>query len=133
MLRRVTLVALFAIVLAVFAQDASADPVNAKKSSPFIANCGGPNLMVVVNGNGEFTPAHVIGSTAVFIPTAFDLTFSFTPTGGATESETDTSAKAHQPSNAVTCDLPAALNTFTSPEGTFTISGTVTGFFTPAS
>jgi hypothetical protein len=133
MLRRVTLVALFAIVLAVFAQAASADPVNAKKSSPFIANCGGPNLMVVVNGNGEFTPAHVIGSTAVFIPTAFDLTFSFTPTGGATESETDTSAKAHQPSNAVTCDLPAALNTFTSPEGTFTISGTVTGFFTPAS
>jgi hypothetical protein len=132
MLRRVTLVALFAIVLAVFAQAASADPVNAKKSSPFIANCGGPNLMVVVNGNGEFTPAHVIGSTAVFIPTAFDLTFSFTPTGGATESETDTSAKAHQPSNAVTCDLPAALNTFTSPEGTFTISGTVTGFFTPA-
>lgn len=89
--------------------------------------------MVVVNGNGEFTPAHVIGSTAVFIPTAFDLTFSFTPTGGATESETDASAKAHQPSNAVTCDLPATLNTFTSPEGTFTISGTVTGFFTPAS
>jgi hypothetical protein len=133
MLRRVTLVALFAIVLAVFAQAASADPVNAKKSSPFIANCGGPNLMVVVNGNGEFTPAHVIGSTAVFIPTAFDLTFSFTPIGGATESETDTSAKTHQPSNAVTCDLPAALNTFTSPEGTFTISGTVTGFFTPAS
>jgi hypothetical protein len=132
MLRRVTLVALFAIVLAVFAQAASADPVNAKKSSPFIANCGGPSLMVVVNGNGEFTPAHVIGSTAVFIPTAFDLTFSFTPIGGATESETDTSAKTHQPSNAVTCDLPAALNTFTSPEGTFTISGTVTGFFTPA-
>jgi hypothetical protein len=132
MLRRVTLVALFAIVLAVFAQAASADPVNAKKSSPFIANCGGPNLMVVVNGNGEFTPAHVIGSTAVFIPTAFDLTFSFTPIGGATESETDTSAKTHQPSNAVTVDLPAALNTFTSPEGTFTISGTVTGFFTPA-
>jgi hypothetical protein len=132
MLRRVAVVALFAIVLGVFAQAASADPVNAKKSSPFIANCGGPNLMVVVNGNGEFTPAHVIGTTAVFIPTAFDLTFSFTPTGGATETETDTSAKAHQPSNAVTCDLPAALNTVMTPEGTFTISGTVTGFFTPA-
>lgn len=70
MLRRVTLVALFAIILSVFAQAASADPSNAKKSSPFIANCGGPNLMVVVNGNGEFTPAQVIGSTAVFIPTA---------------------------------------------------------------
>jgi hypothetical protein len=85
-----------------------------------------------VNGNGEFQAAHVIGKTSVFIPTAFDLTFSFTPTGGTTESDTDTSAKAHQPSNAVTCELPAALNTFPSPEGTFTLSGTVTGFFTPA-
>ena len=132
MLRRVTLIALFAIVFTVIAHAASADPSNAKKSSPFIANCGGPNLMVIVNGNGEFTPAHVIGSTAVFIPTAFDLTFSFTPTGGATETETDTSAKHHQPTNAVSCDLPAALNTVITPDGTFTISGTVTGFFTPA-
>jgi hypothetical protein len=32
----------------------------------------------------------------------------------------------------VSYDIPADLNTFTSPEGTFTISGTVTGFFTPA-
>ena len=124
--------AISAIVLAVFAQTAAADPVNAKNSQVLIANCGGPNLMVSVNGNGEWTPAHVIGSTAIFIPTAFNVTFSFTPTGGTTESETDTSAKAHQPRNAVTCEVPAALNTFTSPEGTFVISGTVTGFFTPA-
>jgi hypothetical protein len=122
----------FAIVLAAFAQSASADPLNAKKSDVFTAICGGTQLMVSVNGNGEFTPAHVIGSTAVFVPTAFDLTFSFTPTGGTTESETDTSAKAHQPRNAVTGDLSAELNTFTGPDGTFTLSGTVTGFFTPA-
>jgi hypothetical protein len=132
MLRRFTIVALFAIVFAVFAQAASADPLNAKNASVITANCGATQLLVVVNGNGEFTPAHVIGSTAVFVPTAFNVTFSFTPTGGAPETEMDTSAKAHQPGNAVTCDLPAALNTFTSPEGTFTISGTVTGFFTPA-
>jgi hypothetical protein len=73
-----------------------------------------------------------LGRTAVFIPTAFNVTFSFTPAGGTTKSETDTSAKAHQPKNAVTCELPAALNTFTTSEGTFTLSGTVTGFFTPA-
>jgi hypothetical protein len=132
MLRRVILIALFAIVFAAFAQSASADPLNAKNSIVVTANCGSTQLRAVVNGNGEFTPAHVIGSTAVFIPTAFNLTFSFTPTGGTKQSETDTSAKAHQPSNAVTCQLPAALNTFTSPEGTFTLSGTVTGFFTPA-
>jgi hypothetical protein len=132
MLRRVTVIALFAIVFAVFAQAASADPVNAKNPLFVTANCGATQVVVVVNGDGEWAPAHVIGSTAVFIPTAFNLTFSFTPTGGATETETDTSAKSHQPSNAVTCELPAALNTVTSPEGTFTLSGTVTGFFTPA-
>jgi hypothetical protein len=43
--------------------------------------------------DGEFTPAHVIGRTAVFIPQAFDLTFEFTPTGGSTDTETDTSSK----------------------------------------
>jgi opacity protein-like surface antigen len=132
MVRRVSMVALFAIILAVLAQAASADPVNAKKSDVFTAVCGGTQLMVSVNGNGEFTPAHVIGSTSMFIPSAFNLTFSFTPTGGTTESETDIAAKTHQPRNAVTCELPAELNTFTSPEGTFTLSGTVTGFFTPA-
>ena len=83
-------------------------------------------------GNGAFTPAHVIGSTAVFVPTAFNLTFSFTPTGGTTESETDTGAKQNQAKGTATCNIPAALNSFTSPEGTFTLSGTVTGFFTPA-
>ena len=132
MLRSITLLGAFAIVFTLFAQSASADPLNEKNSSVFTANCGATQLMVSVNGNGEFTPAHVIGSTAVFIPTAFNVTFSFTPTGGTTQSETDTSAKAHQPKNAVTCELPAALNTFTTPEGTFTVSGTVTGFFTPA-
>ena len=111
---------------------AMADPSHAKNATQISATCSGHPISFVVNGNGEFTPAHVIGSTAVFIPTAFNLTFSFTPTGGTTQSETDTAAKAHQPSNAVTCELPAALNTFTSPEGTFTLSGFVTGFFTPA-
>jgi hypothetical protein len=132
MLRRVTVIALFAIVLGVFAQSASADPVNAKNAGFFTAVCGSTQLQVVVNGNGVFTPAHVIGSTSIFVPTAFDLTFSFTPSGGgAPEVDTETSAKVHQPSNAVTCQLPGALNTFTSPEGTFTLDGTVTGFFTP--
>ena len=132
MLRRITAIAVFAIVCAVLAQAAAADPLNAKNAGFFTAQCGATQLQVVVNGNGVFTPAHVIGSTAVFVPTAFDVTFSFTPTVGPTESETETSAKAHQPKNAVTCELPAALNTFTSPEGTFTLSGFVTGFFTPA-
>jgi hypothetical protein len=134
MLRRATVIALFAIVLGVFTQTAAADPTNAKNAGFFTAVCGSTQLQVVVNGNGIFTPAHVVGSSSVFVPTAFNLTFLFTPSGGgAPEVDTETSAKAHTPKNAVTCELPAALNTVTSPEGTFTISGTVTGFFTPNS
>jgi hypothetical protein len=132
MLRRSAVLVMLLVVAAVSAQTATADPVNAKNAGFFTAICGTTQLSVVVNGNGTFTPAHVIGSTSVFIPTAFDLTFTFTPTSGPTETDTETSAKARQPKNAVTCELPAALNTVTTPEGTFTISGTVTGFFTPA-
>ena len=79
-----------------------------------------------------FTPAHVIGSTSIFVPTAFDLTFTFTPSGGG-DPEVDTQTSARQPANAVTCQLPGALNTVTSPEAPFTLDGTVTGFFTPNS
>jgi hypothetical protein len=132
MCRGITLIALLAVFCLAAAQSAAADPLNAKNAGVFTANCGPMQVSVVVNGNGVFSPGHVIGSTAVFIPTALNLTFSFTPTGGATETETETSAKANQPKNAVTCEAPAALNTFTFPEGTFTLSGTVTGFFTPA-
>ena len=132
MLKRAISLALVTAAVAVLAQTASADPTNAKNSQVITANCGAQQLQVSVNGNGEFTPAHVISSTAVFVPTAFNLTFSFTPTGGTTR-ETDTSAKQNQAKATVTCNIPANLNTFTSSEGTFTIAGTVTGFFRPAS
>ena len=110
-------------------QMASADPTNAKKSQILTAVCGSQQLQVSVNGNGEFTPAHVIGSTSVFIPTAFNITSTFTPTGGSTETETDTSAKAGPIKDTITCTIP--FQSFPSPFGTFTIAGTVTGFFTP--
>jgi hypothetical protein len=109
---------------------ATADPINAKNATQINAICSGGPITVVVNGNGEFTPAHVVGSTSVFIPTAFNVTFTFTPTGGSPMSETDTSAKAARIKNTVTCAIP--LQTlFSGPEGTGTIEGTVTGFFTP--
>ena len=109
---------------------ASADPIHAKNAGQINATCGGQPLTVVVNGNGEFTPAHVVGNTSVFIPTAFNLTFTFTPTGGAPMPETDTSAKTGPIKNTVTCTIPPQT-LFSGPEGTGTIQGTVTGFFTP--
>jgi hypothetical protein len=132
MLRQGLAVALVGVSLAATAQVASADPTNAKKSQIVTAICGSQQFVVSINGSGDYTPGHLLGSTAVFVPTSFSITFSFTPTGGTTESGTDTAAKHNAPGDIVTCAIPANLNTFTGPEGTFTLSGSVTGFFTPA-
>jgi hypothetical protein len=131
MLKRGMTLVVAAIGALAIAQGAAADPTNAKNSLVIPARCdNGQSVDVSVNGNGEFTPAHVIGTSSVFIPQAFDLTFSFTPPGGPTESETDTSAKANVHGNLTTCGIDFTQET---PEGTFSLNGTVTGFFTPAS
>jgi hypothetical protein len=123
--------AVAACALLALTQSALADPLNAKSALVIPATCDdGNSYTVAVNGEGEFTPAHVVGSTAVFIPQAFDLTFEFTPTEGTPESETDTSAKPHVHGDLTTCSIDF---TQSEPEGSFHLFGTVTGFFTPAS
>ena len=129
MLRRIGLaLVLSAVVIGALAAAASADPVNAKNALIVPANCGGQTVHAAVNGNGEFTPAHVVGRTAVFIPQAFDLTFEFTPPGGPTQSETDTSSHHNVHGDLVTCNIDFTTPT---PDGTMRLVGTVTGFFTP--
>ena len=130
MKRRLLVLACVTFAAAVIAPVAMADPVNAKNASQISAICNGNPIRVVVNGNGEFTPAHVIGSTSVFVPTAFDLMFTLTPAGGSPSVNTDTSAKAGPVKNAVTCTIPPQT-LFSGPQGTGSIEGTVTGFFTP--
>ena len=119
-----------ALAAALLVPAASADPVHAKNALTVQAMCGTRTLTAVTNGNGEFTPAHVLGSTAVFVPTKFDLTFTFTAAGSTqTSTEHDTSMKRARVKNTITCTIP--LQTFTSPRGTMTIQGSVTGFLTP--
>jgi hypothetical protein len=132
MLRRLCVaLTLGILMLAALAQGAAADPINAKNSFSFPATCGGQTVQLVVNGNGEFTPAHVVGSTALFIPEAFNVTFEFTLPGEPTQSETDTSSKPNVHGDLVTCSFDV---TQTFPEGgTIHLFGTATGFFTPAS
>jgi hypothetical protein len=132
MLRRCcTIVAAIAIAALALAQGATADPVNAKNALVVPVSCDdGQTYQVAVNGNGEFTPAHILGSTAVFIPETFDLTFEFTPTGGPTESKTETGSKHNVHGNVMTCSIDF---TQVFPQGTFHLFGTVTGFATPAS
>src|SRR5262245_50827460 len=114
MFRRAILAMVVALAAAVLAQTAAADPTNAKGSLGVIAVCGGQQVAVSVNGNGAFNAAHVIDSTATFVPTGFDLTASFTPPGGPTETDINTNAKQNQ-KGTITCDIPEALNTVTFP------------------
>ena len=130
MLKRYAALAGAIVALAVFAPGASADPLNAKNSFAFEATCDGQTVQFVVNGNGEFTPGHVVGSTEVFVVQALDITFQFTPTGGTTETMTDTASKTNLHGDLVTCSVDV---TAVFPEGTFHLFGTATGFFTPAS
>ena len=131
MLGRISFALVVSVVaMGVVAGAASADPVNAKNALVLPASCPGGPVTVAVNGNGTFTAAHVIDDTSVFVPQAFDLTFEFTPTGGQTQSETDTAAKHNAHGDLVTCDIDF---TQANPFGTMHIVGMVTGSFTPAS
>jgi hypothetical protein len=128
MIKRYAVLAVALLALTVFAPAVSADPL--KPGLAFPATCDdGQTLQVVLNGEGEFTPAHVAGATATFIPQAFDITFEFTPTAGTTETERNTSAKRNVHGDLVTCSFDV---TQSFPEGTSHFFGTATGFFTPA-
>jgi hypothetical protein len=132
MLRRLCVaLTLGILMLAALAQVAGADPTNAKNNLTFPATCDdGQTVQVVVNGNGAWSPAHVVGSTAMFIPQAFDLTFEFTPTGAPTQTQTDIRSKPNLHGDLVTCSFDV---TETFPDGTFHLFGTATGVLTPAS
>ena len=129
MIKRYTALAVAVLVLTASAQAASADPLKAKNSLAFPTTCDdGQTVRVVLNGQGEFAPAHLVGSTAVFVPQAFDITFEFTPTGGTTETESNTFSKPDVHGELVTCSFDV---TQSFAEGTLHFFGTATGFFTP--
>jgi hypothetical protein len=132
MLKRICAALVLGILgVAASIQLAAADPIGAKNSFSFPVTCdNGQSVEVVVNGNGRFNAAHVVGSTAAFVPEALDVTFEFTPTGGTTETETSTESKNNLHGDVVTCSFDV---TQTAPGGTLRLFGTATGFFTPAS
>ena len=131
MLRRLCVaLTLGILMLAALAQGAAADPTNTKNNLSFPADCDGQTVQFVLNGNGDFTPGHVVGSTSVFVVQSFNVTFEFTPTGGETMSETAARSKSNPHGDLVTCNFDV---TQSFPDGTFHLFGTATGFFTPAS
>lgn len=119
---------------------AGAAPTGAKNAFTFAASCDGKVITFVVNsangagegtmnntkGQANFAPALVVGSNEVFIPSAFDLTLTFTTSDGQTFTVLQNSSKHNATAATTTCSLDI---TETSPDGTFSIDGTVTGRF----
>ena len=63
------------IAMGAFAPGAAADP----KGDIIPLTCDdGQTVEVAVNGNGDFTPGHLVGGTAVYVLQSFDATFTFT-------------------------------------------------------
>ena len=131
MKRRIAVTSCAVLLSTALASPANADPTNARTSALIDTLCDSQPLTMVVNGNGVWSPAHVIDSTSVFIPTALDLTLTFTPAGGGQPLlDHAILGKAAPIQNTLSCTIPPQTLS-TGPEGTRTITGTLTGFLTP--
>ncbi len=138
--RLVMPVAVLAVVAAT--APAGADPVNAPEATRVPITCdNGHTYDAVVNGNGDFTPAHDVNSNAILVPLSFGE-FNGTVTdadGNVVDSFTDPAsakgkASKKQRKTQTTCSYTFG-ETFEDPElGTLTFSGTgtVVGFVTPS-
>jgi hypothetical protein len=133
--------AVIALLAALFAtaQVASADPINAPGAFQLSVSCdNGHVYSVVVNGNGSWSPAHDVNGTTTLVPLAFgEQVFTLTDANGnVIDQETiPPSSKGAGTSNGTRATETSC--TFsgrqTDPEGNiFTITGSVTGFVTPA-
>jgi hypothetical protein len=121
---RSVLVGLAATALTlVTAGPAAADPVNHGEIFTLQCNNGVGTLQVAANGNGDWTPGHVIGTTQILLPYEFHITGTFTPTGGTAQTFTDDLAK-RTPNHGLltTCTFS---DSGTDPSGTFSFTGTV--------
>ena len=67
MKRGFALLGICALSVAALAPAAAADPTNAKNATQLELDCNGTPYQVVVNGNGKFTPAHILDSTGVIV------------------------------------------------------------------
>lgn len=114
------------IAMAAFAPNAAADP----KGTVFSDTCdNGQTVELTFNGNGDFTPGHVVGGTAVYVVQSLDATQEFTPPGGPTSTTHFVTSKPNIHGDLVTCTFDIIR---TGPAGTFHGFGTIVAFITPA-
>ena len=77
-MRRMTLAAILAatLLLTLGGGPVGADPTNGRNSRLITLTCNGTPVTIVVSGNGS--AAHLVDSTGVLIPVAFQITGTFT-------------------------------------------------------
>lgn len=117
-----------AVAMMAGAPAASADP----KTTTIPLSCeNGQTLEAAFNGNGNFTPGHVVGTTETFVIQSLQATATFTPTGGdpVVVQQLDVS-KPNMHGDLVTCHFDFVRET---PTGSFHGVGTSVVFITPAS
>jgi hypothetical protein len=129
-LRFVLAAAVAVAISAIATGTANADPL---KRLPVTLNCGGGAISAVVNGNGEFTPAHDTGSTGVFIPLQFGpQTVVFTdPAGNTTIDNFPASPPkgSAAPPGRIILDCTFHVDVTGPDGGHLVVDGQVTGFF----
>jgi hypothetical protein len=133
--RLASVLAIGLIGAALAAGSAAAAPVNAPNAIQVPLDCGDAGTFeVVVNGNGAFSPGHIVGDGGVLVPFAFgDETFTLTDTEGNVLVEETEPAHAKGPAKpkrhrtVVECTYSFS---FELDGNTATVSGSVTAFRT---
>jgi hypothetical protein len=130
--RLASLLAITAIAAVLTAGAASAAPSKAPNATVVTLDCGGAGTFdVVINGNGEWSPGHLLAGNGVVVPLAFGE-----QTGTVRDQEGNVVDQFTEPATTkgrarangrarVTCTFSA---TFEDEGLTITVTGSVTGF-----
>ena len=124
------------VLAGVVVGSAMADPTGSERSVPVKLTCGSTTYFGVLNGNGEWGPAHDLNSTSTLIPVSFGpKTETYTPLNGSPQVTTQPSAAkgSASPNARAPLDCTYLVGPLTFPNGdTYQAEGTVIGFITHA-
>ena len=128
--------ALMLVLAGVVAGSAMADPTRSKGSVPVTLTCGSTTYFGILNGVGEWGPAHDLDSTSTLIPVSFGpKTETYTPLNGSPQVTIQPSAAkgSASPHAGAPLNCTYLVGPLTFPNGdTYQAEGTVIGFVTHA-
>lgn len=113
---------------------ASADPGGVDESFPLVCD-NGVTYRIVVNGNGEFTPAHDVDSNSILVPTEFGpfVATVTDPDGNVVDTINEPGSTKGRSSKPRATTTSCTFHFEMTDEAGFTVSAdsSVTGFVTP--